>query len=55
VAEPLYRHLMRALGAAGQSAEAAEVYRRCRELLGAMLGAQPSAETEALHLTLQTG
>ncbi len=49
LAETLHRALMRALAAAGDHAEALAAYRRCRELLARVLGAPPSAETEALH------
>ena len=47
LAESVYRHLMRSLATRGQTAEAVEVYRRCREMLSLVLGARPSAETEA--------
>jgi DNA-binding SARP family transcriptional activator len=49
LAESLYRGLMRALAATGDQAEAANVFRRCRELLSIVLGVKPSAETERLH------
>lgn len=49
LAETLHRALMRALAAAGDHAEALAAYRRCRELLGRVLGTTPAAETEALH------
>lgn len=49
LAESLHRALMRALAAAGDHAEALAAYRRCRDLLGRVLGTAPAAETEALH------
>ena len=48
-AERIYLRIMRYLHTRGRRAEALEVYRRCREMLAATLGAQPSSETEALH------
>lgn len=55
LAESLHRALMRSLAAAGQRAEALAAYRRCRELLAAVLGVEPSAQTEALHRAVLTG
>jgi DNA-binding SARP family transcriptional activator len=52
LAEDLYRRLMRCQLAQGQPAEAARVYRRCREMLSVQLGIPPSAETEALFQTI---
>ncbi|MBX3465124.1 MAG: hypothetical protein KF830_18290 [Planctomycetes bacterium] len=52
LAESLHRALMRSLAAAGQRAEAIAAYRRCRELLQAVLGIAPSAQTEALYREL---
>jgi LuxR family transcriptional regulator, maltose regulon positive regulatory protein len=49
LAESAYRRLMRMLAARGESAEALQIYRRCRQTLSIMLGVNPSAETEALH------
>lgn len=51
-AEPLYRHQMRALSETGRVPEALAVYLRCREMLRACLGSQPSAQTEKLHQEL---
>lgn len=48
LAEDLYRRLMRCHLAQRQPAEAARVYRRCREMLSVQLGIPPSADTEAL-------
>jgi LuxR family maltose regulon positive regulatory protein len=48
LAEELYRDLMRCHLARGEPAEAARVYRRCREMLSIQLGIPPSAETESL-------
>ncbi len=44
-----YRRLMEAHAAAGNGAEALQVYERCRRLLAEELGAYPSAETEAIY------
>jgi DNA-binding SARP family transcriptional activator len=52
LAEDLYRRLMRCQLARGQPAEAARVYRRCREMLSVQLGIAPSAETEALFQSI---
>jgi DNA-binding SARP family transcriptional activator len=48
LAEDLYQRLMRCHLAQGRPAEAARVFRRCREMLLGQLGIPPSAETEAL-------
>ena len=47
-----YRRLMEAHAAAGNRAEALEVYERCRKLLADELGAYPSPETEAIYRDL---
>lgn len=52
LAEDLYRRLMRCHIALGQHAEAARVYRRCREMLSIQLGIVPSADTEALFQSI---
>ena len=52
LAEDLYRRLMRCLLAQEQPAEAARVYRRCREMLSVQLGIAPSGETEALFQSI---
>ena len=44
-----YRLLMSAHAAAGNAAEALNVYERCRQLIRDELGVPPSAETRALH------
>ena len=49
-AEPIYRRLMQSLASQGRSAEAIEVYRRCREMLSVVLSTKPSPETEAAYL-----
>jgi len=54
-AERIYQRIMRILYARGRRAEALEVYRRCREMLAATLGALPSSETEALHREVRHG
>ena len=52
LAEDLYRRLMRCHLAQGQPAEAARVYRRCRDMLSVQLGIPPSSETEALFQSI---
>ena len=52
LAEDLYRKLMRCHLARGQPAEAARVYRRCREMLSVQLGIAASSETEALFKSI---
>jgi YVTN family beta-propeller protein len=47
-----YRRLMEAHAAAGNRAEALQVYERCRRLLAEELGAYPSPETEAIYRQL---
>ena len=54
-AERIYQRIMRFLHARGRRAEALEVYRSCRDMLAATLGAQPSSETEALHRLVRGG
>jgi DNA-binding SARP family transcriptional activator len=43
---------MRAYLAMGEPAEAARVYRRCRDMLSVQLGIPPSAETEAVFRSI---
>jgi DNA-binding SARP family transcriptional activator len=50
--EAAYRHLMLALAAAGERAEALRVWDRCRVTLVDELGIDPSPETEAVYLRL---
>lgn len=52
LAEDLYRRLIRGHLARGEPAEAARVYRRCREMLSVQLGIPPSADTEALFKSI---
>ena len=54
-AERIYQRIMRFLYTRGRRAEALEVYRSCREMLAATLGAQPSSETEALYRLVRGG
>jgi len=53
--ETAHQLLMRAHGAAGNTAEALHAYERCRRLIAEELGADPSPETKALHLALLQG
>jgi YVTN family beta-propeller protein len=50
-----YRRLMEAHVAAGNRAEALQVYERCRRLLAEELGAYPSPETESIYRDLLEG
>lgn len=50
--ETAYRHLMQAQVAAGNRAQALNTYQRLRQLLANELGADPSAPTEAVYLSL---
>jgi DNA-binding SARP family transcriptional activator len=52
LAEELYRRLMRGHLARGEPAEAARVYRRCRDMLSVQLGIPPSADAEALFKSI---
>ena len=47
-----YRRLMHAHAAAGNRAEALQVYERCRQFLDEELGAYPSPETESIYREL---
>ena len=50
--ESIYRRLMEAHAAAGNTAEALRAYERCRRFLAEELGAYPSRETEAVYRAL---
>jgi DNA-binding SARP family transcriptional activator len=52
-AERIHQRILRLLQGQGRRAEALEAYRRCREVLGAILAAGPSPETEALYLQMR--
>jgi len=52
LAEDLYRRLMRCHLAQGRPADAAGVYRRCRDTLAMQLGIPPSPATEALFQSI---
>jgi DNA-binding SARP family transcriptional activator len=49
LAEPIYRALMGAHLHLGERAEALRTYRRCHDLLGSVLGVQPSEATRSLY------
>jgi DNA-binding SARP family transcriptional activator/tetratricopeptide (TPR) repeat protein len=53
--EPLSRELMRVLHAAGRSAEALELYASVQRRLADELGADPSAELQAVHVAVLRG
>ena len=52
-AEEVYRRLMLAYQRLDRRGDAILAYQRCRKNLSAVLGIAPSAETEALHRSLQ--
>jgi DNA-binding SARP family transcriptional activator len=52
LAEDLYRRLMQCRLAQARPADAASVYRRCRDALSVQLGIRPSAGTEALFQSI---
>ncbi len=52
LAEELYRRLMVCHIRQGREAEALAVYRRCRKMLSAILGVEPSAETRSIAASL---
>lgn len=52
LAEDLYRKLMRCYLEQGNAADAARVYRRCREMLSIQLGIVPSPDTEMLFRSI---
>jgi DNA-binding SARP family transcriptional activator len=52
LAEEIYRRLMLCQHTIGQRNEALCTYRRCRKQLAAVLGVEPSAETERLYRVL---
>jgi LuxR family transcriptional regulator, maltose regulon positive regulatory protein len=53
LAEECYRRLMQAHVADGHQAEALAVYHRCRQMLAAHLGLEPSADIEAMRRRIQ--
>ena len=53
-AEEIYRRLMLCQNSMGQRNEALYTYRRCRKQLAAVLGVEPSAETERLYHVLSS-
>lgn len=53
VAEEFHQGLMRCCLATGRIAEGIAAYRRCREVMGATVNVQPSAETERIHQALR--
>ncbi|MCI0667304.1 MAG: bacterial transcriptional activator domain-containing protein [Methylococcaceae bacterium] len=53
VAEDVYRRLMDCYARSGRPAEALRVYVRCRQMLAAVLGIAPAAETEGLYRSIR--
>jgi len=49
LAEPIYRRLMIVYCEQGESAEAINIYRRCRDMLSVVLNTKPSEDTEAVR------
>jgi len=54
LAEALYRRLMIVYCKQGESAEAINIYRRCRDMLSVVLNTKPSEETEAIRRAIAT-
>ena len=52
LAEEFYQRLMICYRHLGQNAKAIEVYKRCKKMLSAVLGIEPSPKTEAIYKTL---
>ena len=53
VAEGIHRRLIGSLARRGEKAAAIDAYRRCREMLSIVLGAQPAPETERLYARIR--
>lgn len=54
LAERLYYQMMRCYHRLGRHGDAVRVYRRCRQVLGTVLGVEPSVETERLYQRLRS-
>ena len=55
LAEETYQRLMRCLLRQGRNAEALSAYNRCKNTLQAVLGLQPSPETQAIYRSISAG
>lgn len=55
LSERLYQRLMECYLAMGHRAEALAIYRRCRDLFQAVMGMEPSPETQALYQRIREG
>jgi two-component SAPR family response regulator len=53
--EKFYRHLMLCYKKMGDKNEALRVYKRCKTVLSAGFGIEPSHETEEVYKSLLTG
>lgn len=53
LAEEFYQCLMKCYQHLGQQAEAMKVYKRCRNVLSAVLGIEPSSKTEDIYKSLK--
>lgn len=51
--EEFYQRLMVCYQGLGQKADAVKVYHRCRSVLSAALGVEPSSRTEEIYASLQ--
>lgn len=52
LAEELYQHLMTSYFKLGQWIEAIKTYNRCKKMLSASMGIEPSLKTQALYRNL---
>ncbi len=55
LAEEFYQHLMTSYYKLGQWTEAIKAYHRCKKMLSASMGIEPSPKTQALYRTLTEG
>jgi DNA-binding SARP family transcriptional activator len=53
--ERAYRALMQAYAGLGETEQALRAFERCRHMLGEELGADPSAQTRAVHMQILAG
>ena len=53
--EPLYRLMMQSQATLGDNASALQTFEQCRQVLARYLGADPSAQTQALHMAILKG
>ncbi len=53
LAEEFYQRIMKCYQKMGKSSEALSIYKRCYRILSAVLGIEPSSETEAIYHSLK--